>query len=512
MKVCKANGFRHLWLTFLIGLAQTVCTLQLPAEVTQNRAKKYDATWESLRTHPVPAWFEDAKFGIFIHWGPYSVLGYREGGSGYAEHVPKEIYRKPDHYYAYLKKRFGAAPPEFGYKDVISLFKAERWHPDAWAQLFHQAGAKYVVLTAEHHDGYAMWDSDLTPWCATKIGPMRDLVGDLATAVRKKGMKYAPSYHRERHPGFFAQEDFTLRSSPQADIAEEIKRDPEAALLYGPFEYTHAFVDDYAARWKEIEAKYQPDFMWFDHIPVFHKRWCAEFDHPQIDYFRTACQQTIANYYNAAEMWGKGVYVNNKGPQGRHNWPVGVGCREKDNLRLDSIGDKWQNPATLGTSYGYLKAEEERNAYKSPTVLIHLLCDVVSKNGNLLLNIGPRADGTIPEGMQDRLLTIGEWLDINGEAIYGTRPWIMDRQESPNLRFTTKGNKLFAIALEKPNEAFVIAMGEESDDFSVQSVSLLGSDTKVEWSFVPEGVRILSPSQWPGDHAWAFRIDLKTDH
>ena len=164
----------------------------------------------------VPAWFDDGKIGLFIHWGPYSAIGYRKGGRGYAEHVPKSIYQDPKHYYPYLKERWGAHPPEFGYKDIIPEFKAENWNPDEWATLFKEVGVKYVVLTAEHHDGWANWDSDLTPWNAVDKGPKRDLVGDLGKALRKEGLKYAPSYHRERHTGFFAKEQYVVHSEPHA--------------------------------------------------------------------------------------------------------------------------------------------------------------------------------------------------------------------------------------------------------------------------------------------------------
>ena len=203
MKHCILNRSHRPVARFLI-LALTTLLLFSNLYAKDNENEKYDYTWESLKTHQVPKWFDDAKFGIFIHWGPYSVMGYRKGGTGYAEWTPNYIYKAPRHYFPWMKKRFGGAPPEFGYKDIISLFKAEKWDPDEWAELFHKAGAKYVVLTAEHHDGYALWDSELTPWCATKIGPKRDLVGDLGKAVRKKGIKYAPSYHRERHTGYFA--------------------------------------------------------------------------------------------------------------------------------------------------------------------------------------------------------------------------------------------------------------------------------------------------------------------
>ncbi len=464
--------------------------------------KKYEPTWESLDGVPVPKWFDDAKFGIFIHWGGYSVLGYKPGGRGYAEHSPKGIYREPTQYYPVIKERFGAHPPEFGYKDMLARFKAEKWDPDAWARLFDDAGAKYVVLTAEHHDGYALWDSDLTDWCATKVGPMRDLVGDLGVAVRKLGMKYAPSYHRERHPGFFAKDIYAINSEPQPDIAEEIKRMPSAEGLYGPFSYTDEFIADYVARWKEIQDKYQPDFMWIDDIPVFYKDGCK--GHPQALKFQQACAGMIADYLNKAPQWGKQLYLNNKG--GQPNWPVDCGCREKDNLKLASIGPKWQSPATLGTSYGYMKDEEQRDVYKSPTQLIHLLCDVVSKNGNLLLNIGPRADGTIPDGMKRRLLAMGEWLNINGEAIYGTHYWKAFGQNTPALRFTVNPKVLYAIALDKPIADFTIESTKGFGAGEVESVTLLGSKAKVGWLLTDGGLQITPPKNITSEHAWVFKI------
>ncbi len=492
----------------VVGLALLAFVAGLGAQEELSADRKFDYTWESLKTQPVPRWFDEGKFGIFIHWGPYSVVGYSEGGVGYAEHIPKQMYRDSEHYYPLIEGLFGAHPPEFGYKDIVPHFKAENWDPDDWAALFSQAGARYVVMTAEHHDGYAMWDSDLTPWAATKVGPMRDLVGDLGEAVRAKGLKYAPSFHRERHNGFFALERYAQASPPHPDVAAEIERVPEAESLYGPFEIDGAFIADYVARWREIERKYQPDLMWLDHVPVFHEQWCEEFDHPYIRSFHVALQRMIADYFNAAEDWGKPVFVNNKGPEGAHNWPVGVGFREADNLELEGISTKWQNPATLGTSYGYLEAEEIGDLYKSPTELVHLLCDVVSKNGNLLLNIGPRADGTIPDGMRRRLLAMGKWLETNGEAIYGTKPWMVARQKKPNTRFTIKETTLYAIVFEQPARPFVIQAGEvDLEEFQDAEVSLLGSDELIKWSLTDDGIRVYPPREWPGEHAWTFRID-----
>jgi len=469
------------------------------------QARRYQPTWESLDGVPVAPWFDDAKFGIFIHWGPYSVIGHVKGGRGYAEWVPTQMYADPDYYYPYLEKQFGGHPPEFGYKDIVKLFKAENWDPDGWAALFEKAGAKYVVLTGEHHDGFAMWDSQLTDWCAAKVGPKRDLVGDLARACRARDLKFAPSYHRERHTGFFAKELYAIASAPRPDIAAEIRRDPSAAGLYGPFSYSDEFIADYVARWKELQRKYRPDFMWIDDVPIFYKN--KDKDHPQARKFHSAFKPMIADYLNAAREWDKDVYLNNKGRN--LNWPVDCGCREMDNLRLPSIGPKWQNPATLGTSYGYMESEEKNDAYKSPTQLIHLLCDTVSKNGNLLLNIGPRADGTIPEGMQRRLLAIGAWLETNGEAIYGTGPWKVFGQEDGDLRFTVKDRMLYVIALEKPSKPFAIesTAGWKAD--FVESVAVLGTDATIKWRMTEQGIHLEPPAGLAGEHAWVFAVRCK---
>ncbi|WP_343854347.1 alpha-L-fucosidase [Algoriphagus jejuensis] len=472
-------------------------------QAQENLAVPYDGSWEALQQMPIPAWFDDGKIGLFIHWGPYSVIGYRKEGRGYAEHVPKMLYADSVHYFPYMEERWGAHPPEFGYKDIIPEFKAEKWNPEEWAALFAEVGVKYVVLTAEHHDGFSNWDSDINPWNAVDMGPKRDLVGELGAAVRKQGLKYAPSYHRERHTGFFAKEQFTVHGEPQTAIAEEIRRVPEAASLYGPFEYSKEFVDDYVARWKEIQAKYEPDFLWIDDVPIFTRDGNNPETgfRPEIQYFYDQYRLMITDFMNNGARNGQEVYLNNKG--GNRNWPAGVGSLEKDNLRLSVIGPKWQSCTTFGTSFGYL----QNDTYKSTSDVIHEMIEVVSRNGNFLINIGPRADGTIPEEQVERLREMGNWLKINGEAIYGTRYWKQDHQEKGNISFTTKGKDLFSIAMNKPGGKLLIEGTKGWGDADVLAVSLLGSEDEVHWKMTAGGLEIDTPANLgKSSYAWAFKI------
>jgi alpha-L-fucosidase len=488
-----------------VGFSLLAGLLALAAGACEaGESKPYDGSWESLQKMPVPAWFDDGKIGIFIHWGPYSVIGYRKGGRGYSEHVPKMIYADPAHYYPYLKERWGANPPEFGYKDIIPGFKAEKWDPDAWAKLFAEVGATYVVLTAEHHDGWANWDSDLTPWNAVDKGPHRDLVGDLGKAVRKQGLKYAPSYHRERHSSFFAQKLYVVDAVPQPDIVEEIKRAPEAASLYGPFGFSKEYVDDYVARWKEIQQKYQPDMLWVDDFPIYTRdgnnvrKGKAQ---PVIQYFDDQVRGMITDFMNNGAARGQEVYCNNKGAN--RNWPDGVGCLEKDNLKLKVIGPKWQSCTTFGTSFGYLEGDH----YKTVEGVIHEMVEVISRNGNFLINIGPKADGTLVPEQVERLRAMGDWLKINGDAIYGSRYWKVSDQKDEHLAFTTKGKTLYAIKLAEPSAPFTIADTAGWNADLVKSVRLLGSEANVSWTMSPQGLQITPPSDLgSSQYAWAFEV------
>ncbi len=471
-----------------------------------SHAETYEPTWESLKKLPVPQWFEDAKFGIFIHWGPYSVTGINGNGTpNYAEQNPQWMYRLPDKFYPLLKEKFGAHPPEFGYKDVIPLFKAEKFDANEWAALFAKAGARYVIPVGEHHDGFAMWDSALTKWDAKDMGPKRDIIGELEKAVRMKGMKFGVSTHRERHWWYYAKERRT-GGEPHDDIQKEIEAFPECEELYGPFACTDEFMIDYVRRWEEITDKYRPDFMWIDDIAGTPESNAV---------FDKYMPGMIADYVNKSQAWGKEVYLNNKGKN--LNWPLGIGCRSGDNLKLDSVGAKWENPATMAKSYGYSFSEDEADAYRSPAELIDLLVDVVSKNGTLLLNVGPKADGTIPEKQKQRLLAIGEWLKVNGEAIYGTRPWKVFGQESadsPKLRFTTKPNTLYAFCMSGPPQAsFIIESAQGLTASDIKSLALLETGQALNWEMTARGLKVDVPSldDLPAETAWVVKVSFAMD-
>ena len=465
--------------------------------------------WESLEHYQVPDWYKDAKFGIFIHWGVYSVPAFAN------EWYPRDMYKQGTSEFQHHLAIYGPQD-KFGYKDFVPLFKAEKFDPDAWARLFKDAGAKYVIPVFEHHDGFAMYDCSLSDWTAAKMGPHRDLMGDLAKAVRQQGLHLGASSHRVEH-NFFLGVARAIRS----DV-----NDPQFAAFYGPahtwveapeghpladdFTFvSQAWTDDWLARSAEIVQKYHPEVMYFDW-------WIGQAS------VRPAITRFASFYYNTnlSQSGSPGV-INFKD----YALQGDSGVLDVERGQFGSIRPRyWQTDTSVSNaSWGYI----QNDTFKSPEFLVHQLIDIVSKNGNLLLNIGPRSDGTIPDEVQQVLRDIGSWLKVNGDAIYGTRPWRVygegptkvvegafhDADTKPytaeDFRFTSKGDTLFAIALGWPPDSQTVIHSLASavtGQQRVASVELLASGAKLNFEQRADGLHIQLPAQAPGQYAYVFRI------
>jgi len=464
--------------------------------------------WESLQTYEAPAWYRDAKFGIFIHWGAYSVPAF---GS---EWYPRLMYVNGSPEYKHHLEKYGSQD-KFGYKDFIPMFKAEHFDAAAWAELFKKAGAKYVVPVAEHHDGFAMYDSGLSDWTVVKMGPHRDTTGELAKAVRAVGLHFGVSSHRVEH-NFFLGPGRTFPS----DV-----NDPQYAMFYGPahswlmnppgtplnndFTYVSSeWTNDWLARSAELVKKYEPDIVYFDW-------WIGQ---PSI---RLNLTRFAAYYYNSSLKYGDHIGVINYKDYAMQDHSAVL------DLERGQLGDirplPWQTDTSVSNkSWGYINDD----TFKSPEFIVHQLIDIVSKNGNLLLNIGPRSDGTIPDEVQRVLLEVGDWLSVNGEAIYGTRPWRVYGEgptkvtagsfhdtENANykpedFRFTSKGDVLYAIGLAWPvnGEALVHSLAQSAGSSRVRSVTLLGNDSELKFDQRVDGLHLQLPAQAPAKYAYALRV------
>lgn len=439
------------------------------------QAGPYQDSWESLCQHVTPKWYKNDKFGIFIHWGVYSVPAF--GNEWYARYV----YRKNSPENKFHIKKYGALN-QFGYKDFIPMFQAKKYVPDEWAKLFKAAGARFVMPVAEHHDGFQMYGSQWSPWNAENMGPKKDVLGELKTAVEKEELKFCTSSHRAEHWWFY-----NYGNSYPCDVS-----DPQYQDFYGPSHgpshdvndiYDNppdqGFLEDWLVRTCEIVDKYQPKIMFFD--------WWIQ----QVA-FKPYLKKFAAYYYNRAVQWGEEVAIDAKFDAFVHGSVV----KDIERGQLSGIStDFWQNDTSVANnSWGYT----EGNIYKKPESIIQDLVDVVSKNGAFLLNIGPKADGTIPEEDTNILQEIGKWMKKNGEAIYDTIPWkvfgegptlvpeghFTDTQHfdftSEDIRYTAKSNSIYAIVMKWPEDGKVILkeVGRKAGRLrtAVKRISILGYD------------------------------------
>jgi alpha-L-fucosidase len=464
---------------FLFAIAGIVFVVFSALSSAQPPAK-YQPTIESLDRHPLPQWYAGAKLGIFIHYGLYSVPGWAPlshpehdfrntdyiKNNPYAEWYLNVMRIPGSPTQAYHREHYGV---DFGYYDFAPIFNREskKWNPGQWATIFREAGAKYVVLTSKHHEGFTLWPSTTPNPSPTlpkdRQHAERDIVGDLTAAVRKQGLHMGLYYSG----GY----DWTFNTGPIMTAADYQAVKPETEA-YGQYAF---------AQIHELIERYHPDVLWND-----------------IDWPKTGnALQVEADYYNAV-------------PDGVIDDRFGIAHADftsPEYQKLDEISPKkWEECRGLGRSFGYNRAEGEAETI-APGDLIALLVDIVSKNGNLLLDVGPEADGTIPPVQMERLKALGAWLKQNGEAIYDTTPWthaVGKSAEGDDLRFTRKGDDLYVTVLGKPKGQTITIQNLPVKEGV--HITQLGDANELGTKVQSTNVQIVLPASLKGEYVYSFKL------
>ena len=435
----------------------------------------YQATWESLDSHKMPAWYDDAKIGLSMHWGVYSVPAWapRDKGISYAEWYGRRMHDEKNPTMAYHRENYGDAP----YDDFIPQWKAESYNPAQWAKFAKGMGAKYMFITSKHHDGFCLWPSQYTDRNAMKMGPKKDLLGEYFAAARKEGLKVGLYYSLyEWYNPLYTGKD----------------------IPYAGLKKVDNYVDDFMVpQIKELIDLYHPDFFYFD----------GEWDHPEPFW---KMKEVVAYYYNEAAKRGQEVFVNDrfgKGDRGKHGDLYNVEY-SYDKESLGNLTHKWGFWQGIAKTFGY-NHDTDMEDCLSPKEFIDMVVDGVSRNGNFDINVGPTAAGLIPDYEQYPLLKLGEWLKVNGEAIYGTRPW--KTQVEGDARFTSKGNHLYATFLKWEGDEFKLISVRPVEG---SKITMLGVDGTLDWTWnEASGLTIQYPRQKERptacSYAWAFKIQVK---
>jgi alpha-L-fucosidase len=476
----------------------------------------FEPSRESLAQHePAPEWLKDAKLGIYFHWGVYSVPAY---GS---EWYPRWMYFDWTPIARHHRETYGS-PAEFGYHDFVPMFKAEHFDPAEWAELFQQTGARFAGPVAEHHDGFSMWASKVTPWNVRDKGPKRDILGDLFTSLKKRNIKTIATFHHarnlQRYRDSWQTENmdgdrraFRTSHYPYLPGLPTSSEDPELRYLYGNLPEDQWIEEVWFGKLREVIDNYQPDIIWFDswldQIPENY-RW-----------------KFAAYYLNQANNWGREVAIVRK----QDDLPLAFSINDHEKSREPkALPELWMTDDTISKGSWCYTGDLQ---IKPADMVIHALIDTVSKNGVLLLNISPKADGTIPQDQRDVMLELGAWLKANGEAIYETRQWI-NAAEGPttepeggfgaakeflklkysarDIRYTAakNGKTVYAILLGIPDAgAEVLLETFAREGVAAESVSLLSGEA-VDWKMTAAGLQITAP-QIDEKYAAAFKIGLK---
>ncbi len=460
---------------------------------SQNNETPYQSNWESLSKHRTPEWFRDAKFGIYTHWGPNTVAD-KDATGDWAQWFGQRMYIKSNPTFAYSQKQFGNQD-SFGYKDFIPMFTAPKFDANQWAEMFKQAGAKFAGPVAIHHDNFAMWNSKVTKWNSVNMGPHKDIVGELEKAIKSRGMHFMTSFHHSFTWDYYVPAfDYDARDTAYAGLYTMPHKEGDPP--------SEQFLKIWLAKINEVVTKYQPSLIWFDMgfgetIPASYQK------------------KMFALYYNwAATHNVKGVVAHKS--ESIHEY---AGVLDFERGREDSITPyPWLTDESIkGESWFYQPSD---HSWKTANELINLLADIVSKNGDLLLNVGPEEDGTFPDRTRNILINMGNWLKTNGEAIYNTRPWTTygkgAEKDTGSVRYTQSKDKktLYAIVLNwiGTGKEIVNLTSLKSDIEKIKSIKILGSKEKVNWKWYKGELQVTVPNQKVDDRAVravALKISLK---
>ncbi len=466
--------------------------------------KRFEPTIASLLDYQCPSWFRDAKFGIYLHWGVYSV-------AEFGEWYPRNMYIEGDSSYLHHIEHYGH-PSEHGYKDMVPLWKAENWDPDGLVDLFRNAGATYFTPCAVHHDNFDLWNSKHHRWNSVNMGPKKDITGIWREAALNAGLRFGVTTHAERTWSWLQTNKGADRSGPKAGVPYD-GNDPEYRDFYlepsSDANYAHplnappAWRQHWMARIKDLIDNYHPDHLYFDGGIPFSGD----------DNGRTG-MEVVAHLYNHSMEVHDGAQeavmcIKDIGDHGIY--AEGTVTLDLERTRADEIRPvAWQTDTSIGP-WGYRAG----SGYRSSKEILHELIDIVSKNGNMLLNVPPKADGTLDDGTHTILNDIGAWLGMNGEAIYGTRPWITPGKGK--IRFTRKDNAVYVIALDIPEGTKVLQireLGEVGGVGHIESIDLLGYDGHIRWGQGKNNLRwtslrIMLPDDLPDSPAYAFRVEFQ---